>query len=167
MLFRRAVLLALAVLAAPLAARAQPHLGEPIPALQGKDFDGAAFDLSSLKGKVVVVHLWATWCPACRAEMGALDAVAHRHGGGDLVILAPSADRKHDLPEARRILSAHAFRGVALATASLNGFGQPSVLPLTYVVDRKGVVRAVLGGEDHMLTAGEAEAAIAPLLAER
>lgn len=64
MSFRRAVLLALAVLAAPLAARAQPHVGEPVPALQGKDFDGAAFDLSSLKGKVVVVHLWAVWCPA-------------------------------------------------------------------------------------------------------
>jgi thiol-disulfide isomerase/thioredoxin len=167
MSFRRTLLLALAMLAAPLAAQALPRVGEPIPALQGKDFDGAVFDLAALKGKVVVVHLWAVWCPACRAEMGALDVVGQRHGGGDLAILAVSADRKHDLPEARRLLVAHAFRGVALATASLNGFGQPNLLPLTYVVDRKGVVRAVLGGEDRMLTAGEAEAAIAPLLAER
>lgn len=167
MSFRRAVLLALALLAAPLAAQALPRLGEPIPALQGKDFDGAAFDLASLKGKVVVVHLWATWCPACRAEMGALEAVVQRHASGEVVVLALSADRKRDLAEARRLLSAFHFRGLALAEADTNGFGQPSMLPLTYVLDKTGAVRAVLGGEDRMLTTGEAEAAIAPLLAER
>ena len=163
----RAVLLALAILLAPVAAWASLRLGEPAPTVRGVDFDGAAFDLAALKGKVVVVHLWAVWCPACRAEMGELDAVAKRHLGGEVVILALSADRKRDLAEARRLLAVHPFRGVALATAASNGFGQPNMLPLTYVLDKKGVVRAVLGGEDHLLSAGEAEAAIAPLLAER
>ncbi|WP_260703122.1 TlpA disulfide reductase family protein [Edaphobacter flagellatus] len=55
-----------------------------------KDLEGKEWTLSSLRGKVVLVNFWATWCPPCRKEMPDLDTIAHRFADKGLVVLSIS-----------------------------------------------------------------------------
>lgn len=54
------------------------------------DLDGKTWNLRSLKGKVVMVNFWATWCPPCRKELPDLEALYEKYKGEGLVILAIS-----------------------------------------------------------------------------
>ena len=70
------------VVALVLGVRAWTHraiASGPAPALAGRDLDGHAVTLASMRGKPVLVHFWATWCQVCEAEVGTIDALARDH----------------------------------------------------------------------------------------
>src|SRR5688572_8760691 len=68
----------------------------PVPAVSIPRLGAAALDLTSLRGKVVLVNFWATWCPACRTELPILDRLA-RGGRADLAVVAITTDRDRSL----------------------------------------------------------------------
>ena len=61
---------------------------EPAPKFHGKTLDGEVFTNESLKGKVVLLQFWTTWCPYCRKEQDAVEALVHDFAGRGLVVLA-------------------------------------------------------------------------------
>ena len=69
--------------AEPAAADSRPRVGQPAPDFVLQDLAGNSGRLSNLRGQVVLVNLWATWCPPCRAEMPDLSALylAHKDEG--------------------------------------------------------------------------------------
>ena len=71
------------------------------------DLDGKPWTLSSLRGKVVLVNFWATWCPPCRKEMPDLDALAHQFESKGLVVLSISDE---DAPKVGAYISSHNIR---------------------------------------------------------
>jgi len=74
----------------PAAASTGPDLsqaGKALPTVEIKDASGATAKLSSLKGKPVLVNLWATWCVPCIKELPTLDALAAREGAKLQVVL--------------------------------------------------------------------------------
>ncbi len=56
------------------------------------DLGGATHKLSELRGKIVVLNMWASWCPPCIAEMPSIEALHRRFTGTDLVVLTVSVD---------------------------------------------------------------------------
>jgi thiol-disulfide isomerase/thioredoxin len=65
----------------------------PAPALAFKDRDGEPVKLADLKGRVLLVNYWATWCTPCVAEMPSLDRLEASLGGEDFAVVPVSADR--------------------------------------------------------------------------
>jgi thiol-disulfide isomerase/thioredoxin len=157
----RTIFAAGALLLSVAGASAAPRVGNPAPPFVGQTLDGQAFDLGALRGHVVIVNLWATWCPPCRAEMPMLDAFYKAHQGEGLALIGLSADRRRDLDEVRKAMGGLGYPAALLSGAKTNGFGSPGVLPITYVIDAGGKVAAVLNGADAPLTAAALADAVA------
>ena len=68
--------------------------GETAPDFQLEDTKGNLISLSSLRGKVVLVNFWATWCPPCREEMPAMERLHEVMSGDDFVMLAINTEQK-------------------------------------------------------------------------
>lgn len=79
-----ATLLASTALLLASVAHAIPQVGDVPPSYLGKDQKGKKVDLEDLRGKVVIVTFWATWCVPCRKELPVLETI-QRHAGQDRV----------------------------------------------------------------------------------
>jgi len=100
--------------------------------------DGRALPASALAGRVVVVEIWASWCPFCAMQNPLLQRLYGAHGGRGLDFLTFSIDR--DPAKARTYMIDHRYTfPAAMATAqSEKWFGPREGLPELYVVDRDG-----------------------------
>jgi peroxiredoxin len=113
--------------------------GVAAPATVFKTVDGKAVDLESLKGRRVVVNVWATWCAACVREIPHFDRLARETPQNDLVILGLSEENAATVKAYGQ--DNHLSYALA-ADASLGApFGTPPALPTTFFIDRKGVIQ--------------------------
>jgi cytochrome c biogenesis protein CcmG, thiol:disulfide interchange protein DsbE len=162
-------LVAAAALAAPIPALGSPPaVGQPAPPLVVPELDGHEFDLAKLRGKVVLVNVWATWCSPCRSEMPTLDSFYRRYRSRGLVLLGLSIDEAPDAARVHQVMRQFSYPGALASAARANGFGEPIAVPITYVIDAHGVVRAQLQAEGPSGVSSEAlEEAVLPLLARR
>ncbi len=155
---------ALAALAVALLAQgpalAGPVVGQPAPALIARQFDGQSIDLAALRGHVVVLNFWASWCTPCRAEMPLLDALAREFRERGVMVIGLSADDRHDRRDALKAAEALNYPLGMLAEATLNEFGAPRALPLTYLIGADGVIRAVLSANRGAVSAEALRASI-------
>jgi thiol-disulfide isomerase/thioredoxin len=157
----------LAALVLPAAAHAAPVIGRSAPPLVGRTLSGQPFNLAALRGRVVVVNLWATWCGPCREEMPALDAFARQYAPRGVVVVGLTEDKPQALPMAERIMGGFAYPAVPAATAQADGFGMPPSLPVTVVIGPDGVVRTIFSGVNGLLTEETLAALVEPLLPYR
>jgi cytochrome c biogenesis protein CcmG/thiol:disulfide interchange protein DsbE len=125
----------------PGPAWAAPVMDQPAPSLILTQLNGDTFDLSKMRGKVVLVNYWATWCAPCKREMPILNSFYERHRSAGLEVIGISADRLQDMAKMRKMSHSLAYPTATLAQIANNGFGQPEGFPLTYVIDRNGVIR--------------------------
>lgn len=138
------VLALLAILALGLkrAQQGPVAVGSRAPDFSLNSFDGQPFKLSSLKGKVVVVNFWASWCKPCEEEAAILEAGwQYYKPRGDVVFLG--VDYVDTEPEAKAYLSKFNItypNGPDLATRISQSFRIQGV-PETYIIDRNGILR--------------------------
>ncbi len=137
----RAVLLAWLFLLNLPAAVAQLQEGMPAPAVRAELLGGGTFDSATHRGKVIVLNFWASWCKPCREEMPALDAFYRSHRADGLEVLAISIEEPRDLAKVSAAMKNFSFRAALAANAQTEGYGRPWRLPITYVIDRRGVLR--------------------------
>lgn len=138
--------------------------GKPAPPMNAKLLDGTLFKLTDNAGKVVVVNIWATWCAPCRAEMPALDAYFRQHRDDGLVLVAISMDDPRDEAKVRDFIKAFSFPAALARDADIKGYGRVWRLPLTFVVDRHGILRKDDWYGDPGLDAQLLEKTVTPLL---
>ncbi len=146
---------------------AGPDEGMPAPHLEGRYLDGAAFNTRDMQGKVIIVDFWATWCPPCREEMPILDNLYkkyHRHG---LEIIGVNIEDKTEAPNVRVVMKPFSFPAALLGEVKAEEFGRIWRVPLTFVIDRHGILRKNGGDGETKISASEMEKAIIPLLAEQ
>ena len=134
-----AAILGLASASGP--ARATPEIDKAAPALVVTTLDGQTFDLAKLRGKVVLVNYWATWCVPCRKEMPRLDAFYRRYHGHGLEIIGISIDFPRDFPKVEKAAHAVGYPTAVSKAITENGFGTPQGVPVTWVIDGEGKVR--------------------------
>ena len=112
--------------------------GDAAPALQVHDLAGKPISLKALRGKVVLLDFWATWCEPCQEEMPRLAALQKQAGPKGLQIVGLSMDDQAST--VRAFLADHPLPyPVAMATPALaERYGKILGLPTLIVIDRKG-----------------------------
>jgi thiol-disulfide isomerase/thioredoxin len=122
-------------------ARATPQIDEEAPPLVLTTLDGGTFDLGKLHGKVVMVNYWATWCAPCRKEMPKLDAFYRKYHSQGLEMVGISIDFERDLDKARKAARSVSYPTALAKAISEDGFGTPTGVPITWIIDADGKVR--------------------------
>jgi cytochrome c biogenesis protein CcmG, thiol:disulfide interchange protein DsbE len=122
-------------------AHAEPHIGEEAPPLILTTLQGSIIDLAKMRGKVVLVNYWATWCGPCRKEMPMLDTFYRRYHAQGLEIIGISIDFERDLEKARKAARAVTYPAAVARDISNDGFGIPKGVPITWIIDVDGKVR--------------------------
>jgi|SRR5579859_2994394 len=140
--------------------------GRPVPSFEVQDRAGKAVRLSDFRGRVVIVNMWATWCPPCRAEMPSLERLAARYPK-DLTVLAVSND-SDGWPAVDRFWGkrfGHLRVALAPGPDLAHGLGALG-LPYSLIVDRDGreIARLPFGAE---WDKGEIAALIGRSIAQR
>jgi cytochrome c-type biogenesis protein len=136
----------------------------PAPDIELKTLDGQQFHLSSLRGRVVVLNFWATWCLPCRDEIPELNAMQRELGDKGLTIVGASLDDTSDgVKEFQNDIKQEYTLLVGDGAEKQKFVGGITGLPTTYIIDRDGNIRdTIKGSRDRE----GFEAVIKPLLDE-
>jgi len=129
---------------------AKPAEKTPAPSINVVSMDNTQLSLDSLKGKVVVLNFWATWCPPCREEIPSMMALNKAMAGKPFQMVCVSVD------EGGKQAVAEFFKNTGFSLpVYFDSTGQATAIygitgvPETFVIDKNGViVKKVIGGLD-------------------
>ena len=122
---------------------------KPAPAIEVTTLDGRTISLEALKGKVVLVDFWATWCPPCREEIPHFIQLYNTYAP-KIEILGVAMDEEGEEVVAPFVKEHQIPYPIAIGTEALmDAFGGVRGLPTTFVVDPKGrIIRKYLGYQE-------------------
>lgn len=128
------------------------HAGDVAPDFTVEMLDGKRVTLSSLRGKVVLVSFWATWCPPCRQEMSHMqEGVIDRFAGSDLVVLPISRGEKRETVEKFIEKMGYGFPVGLDIDQSIYSKYASNYVPRSVVINREGEVVYVAVGYDEQI----------------
>ena len=123
-----------------------PLIGNPAPEIVLKDLQGRAVKLSDLRGKVVLVNFWATWCKPCKEEMPAMQASYDKLRDKGFFVLAVN-----ELEDTARVAEhirthGHTFEVVMDHNNQVANMYGVVGLPASFLIDPQGIVRERISG---------------------
>lgn len=122
-------------------------VGDAVPEFVVEMFDGEKIDIKDLKGKVVLINFWATWCPPCQEELKRVQKeIIDRFKGKDFVFLAISREDTKDQVAKFREKNGYTFpMGLDPERKIYSKFAS-STIPRNFIVDKKGKIVAMETG---------------------
>lgn len=122
------------------------EVGKKAPDFTLSDLSGNKVTLSDLKGKVVLLNFFATWCPPCRDEASDVDAFSREYQSRDIVVLA--VDLKEDPAIVREFMTRNklSFPVVMDDTGKVSDLYRITGVPTWFIIDRNGFIKAVKEG---------------------
>ena len=119
--------------------------GSRAPAFTTTTLQGKPLSLASLRGKVVLIDYWATWCGPCRMATPMLEALHKKFGRQGLRVVGISLDRADSVAQVKPFVKAYGMTYLISAAPALNGRAardyRVNGIPSQYLIDKKGIVR--------------------------
>jgi len=139
------------------------EIGSHLPDFSVKDLQGHPLSSADLRGKVVLVDFWATWCQPCKKEMPGYQNLADRYGAPGFVVIGFKFDTMPDMEDPLQFARKIGVRyPLAVATEDVKQkFGGIEGLPTTMLYDRQGILRTKIVGFEYT---NRFESALKPLL---
>ncbi|MGA8222151.1 MAG: redoxin domain-containing protein [Candidatus Acidiferrales bacterium] len=127
------------------------EIGSRLPDFSLKDLRGKGLTSADLKGKVVLVDFWATWCQPCKKEMPGYQKLLDAYGNRGLVVIGFKFDTMADTEDPVRFARKMGVHyPLAVASAQLRqAFGGIDGLPTTLLYDRDGMLRQKIVGFEY------------------
>lgn len=125
-----------------------PREGFPAPDFTLELLGGGQLTLSELRGKAVMVNLWASWCPPCRAEMPSIETVYQAFQGQGLVVLGVNTTFQDSESDVAAFVDEFGLTFPILLDreGGVSRRYQMRGLPSTFFIDRQGIIRTVVIG---------------------
>ena len=125
-----------------------PQTGFSAPDFTLQGIDGKTYTLSELKGNAVLINLWATWCPPCRAEMPAIEKMYREYKDQGFIVLAVNMTYQDDLSAILPFVQEYnlTFPILLDEKAFVGSAYQLRSLPSSYFINRAGVINEVVIG---------------------
>lgn len=133
---------------APLSSSPSPREGFFAPDFTLDTLQGEQVKLSDLRGKIVVVNFWTTWCPPCRAETPALETSYESYEDSGVIILGVNLTDQDSLKDIESFVQEFGLTYPILLDrdGSVGLMYQLSGLPTTFFINREGIIRTVVVG---------------------
>lgn len=117
------------------------HAGDKAPHFKVKMTDGKTINTKKLRGKVVLVNFWATWCPGCREELSVVqEQLLDRFAGQDFVFIPISREEKRETVEGFLHDKGHKFAAGIDENREVYSKYASDYIPRNFVIDRNGNV---------------------------
>lgn len=125
-----------------------PRQGFLAPDFDLQTLTGESLRLADLRGQVILVNLWATWCPPCRAEMPTLQKMYDEYKDQGFTILAVNMTSQDDLAAIQPFVQQYGITFPVLLDADGNTarLYELRSLPSSFFIDRQGIIREVVIG---------------------
>lgn len=130
--------------AASVYAKDKPVVGDLAPEFELAMVDGSKVTLSQLRGQVLVLNFWATWCVPCRAELPTLDAYYNARKQNGLKVIAITTEGSLPVGKLKKLFAAMhmpSARGIKGGYGPIGG-----AVPTNFVIDRAGKLRYAKAG---------------------
>lgn len=127
-------------------AAAAPREGFAAPDFTLTSLSGETVQLSALRGRVVFLNFWTSWCPPCKKEMPAIQQLSEQ--SPDVAVLAVNVSDQDRLEDAQLFLASNGITLDVLldSDGSVSRLYQVEALPTSFFIDKKGIIRKIVYG---------------------
>ena len=130
--------------------QASMRIGRPAPDFRFPGLDGKMVGLSDHRGKIVLVNIWATWCPSCVDEMPSMEKLYQKLKGEDFEILAVSIDSLGEMVVAPFMKKYKlTFPALIDSAGTIRIRYRTTGVPESFIIDKNGIlVKKIIGARD-------------------